>query len=50
MGGGECSDNGGDGEIFLSRIVLQPFLENDDSISRNDGSRELTENDVLIPK
>ncbi len=38
-GGGECSVNGGDGERLPN--LLQPFLENVDRRSCNDGSREL---------
>ncbi len=38
--GGECSVNVGDGER-LCRNFLQPFLENIDRRSCNDGRREL---------
>ncbi len=37
---GECSVNGGMGKDFCSNF-LQPFLENIDRMSCDDGSREL---------
>ncbi len=40
MGLGECSVNGGDGQDFCPNF-LQPFLENIDRSSCNDGSQGL---------